>query len=135
MKACVSYSGAVQTAEYTIRAEGSTMAQHNDASDSLLSRILKEAKPVRRDLSLYLEPEDSPFSSPLMVGVRAYELMVARSLLEVAGCEARSITPDWLREERASLVCLPSSAPEWALWVVGVRRTAFLVLLAEADKS
>src|SRR5436309_2858665 len=65
----------------------------------------------------YLEPEDSPFS--LASGMKVYELTLAESLLRAAERVAQSLALAWQREETASLVCLPSFEPEWALWVVG----------------
>jgi hypothetical protein len=112
------------------------MPHRDDAKErDLISRILKDAEWVPRESSPYLEPEDSLFSMALSGGVGAYMLAVATSLLGAAECEARLLAPIWQRDETASLVCLPSFEPEWALWVVGARRVGFWVLLAEADRS
>lgn len=99
----------------------------NAAEKNLLSQL--------REASLYLEPEDSFFSPSLGMGLRVYELMVAKTLLGAAECEVHSIAPAWQREEIASLVCNPSFEPEWALWVVGERKAGFWVQLTEAEKN
>lgn len=108
------------------------MAHDDDASelDSFRS-LLKDSKPL--PCSPYLEPEGSPFS--LASGMKVYELMLAESLLGAAEREAQALAPAWQREETASLVCLPSFEPEWALSVVGERRARFWVLLTEAQRS
>lgn len=112
------------------------MPCRDDAKErDLTSRILKDNEWVPRESSPYLEPEDSLFSMALSGGVGTYMLAVATSLLGAAECEARLLAPIWQRDETASLVCLPSFEPEWALWVVGARRVGFWVLLAEADRS
>jgi len=112
------------------------MVQHDDASDraASLSRILEHAKPFRRESKPHLEPEDSPFA-PGPIGIKYYEVFVARNLLKPIEFEARSVACGERRKEIASLVCLPSFDPEWALWVVGERETAFSVLLTEAEHS
>jgi hypothetical protein len=110
------------------------MAQREEASkrQSLLSQLLKHAKPLPREASPYLEPEDSPFSPPPgRWGISAYELNVARTLLEPIEREARGEK----YKEIASLVCLPSFKPEWAVWVAGERKTGFSTLLTEAEKN
>jgi hypothetical protein len=112
------------------------MAPLDDASDrDSIALILNNAQRVLRGSSPYLEPEESPFSSPRMAGLRAYEVKVATSLLGAAECETESLAVSWQREETASLVCLPAFAPEWALWLVGARKAGFWVLLIEADKN
>jgi hypothetical protein len=113
------------------------MVQHDDASDRAApwSGILRQAEPFTRESSPHLEPEDSPFSPPSSLGIRVYEVFVARNLLEATELEARSVAHGERRKEIASLACLPSFGPEWALWVVGERKTAFSVLLTEAEYS
>jgi hypothetical protein len=108
------------------------MAQSEEASklQSLVSRILKDAKPLPRESSPYLEPEGSPFSSPGKWWIGYYELNVARTLLEPIELAARGEGYN----EIASLVCLPSFEPEWAVGVAGDRKTGFSVLLTEAEK-
>ena len=65
-----------------------------------------------------------------------YERMLTETLLAVAVREAKSLTEwPWQREEKASLVCVPTFEPEWALLVVGERKAAFWVLFVEAQKS
>ena len=109
------------------------MDQGEEASrmQSLVSQILKNAKPLPRESSPYLEPEDSPFSPPGRWGISSYELNVARTLLEPIELQARGEG----RKEIASLVCLPSFRPEWAVWVAGKRETGFSVVLTEAEKN
>jgi hypothetical protein len=109
------------------------MDQREEASkiQSLVSQILKNAKPLPRQSSPYLEPEGSPFSPPGRRGISCYELNVARTLLEPIELEARGEG----YKEIASLVCLPSFEPEWAVWVAGGRQTGFSVLLTEAEKN
>lgn len=106
------------------------MAQREDASkmQSLVSQLLKYGKPLPRETSQYLEPEDSPFSPPGRWEISSYELKVARTLLEPIELEARGEG----YKEIASLVCLPSFEPEWAVWVAGERKTGFSALLTEA---
>jgi len=116
---------------FGLKSEDSATAHGDDVSIDLILSLLKDAQPVPR--SPYLEPEDSPFS--LSPGMRVYEQMLAESLLGAVEREAQSLAPAWQREEKASLVCLPSFEPEWALWVVGERKARFWVLLTEAQKS
>jgi hypothetical protein len=116
---------------FGLKSEDTAMPHGDDASIDLILSLLKDAKPV--PCSPYLEPEDSRFS--LAPGMRVYEQMLAESLLEAAEREAQSLAPAWQREEKASLVCLPSFEPEWALWVVGERKAGFWVLLTEAEKT
>ena len=52
--------------------------------------------------------------------------MVAESLVAEAECEAQLLAPRWLREETASLVCIPSFGPEWALSIVGGKEGGLL---------
>jgi hypothetical protein len=109
------------------------MAEREDASEprSLVSQILKEAEAVFREPMLHLEPEDSPFSPPAgRSWSSAYHITVARMLLEPIELE----TEREEHKEIASLVCLPSFAPEWALWVGGERKTGFSVLVSEAEE-
>lgn len=109
------------------------MAQREDASEmaSLLSQILKDAKPVRHEPSSHLEPENSPFSPPGGSVISSYELRVARTLVEPIALQVRG---EGYREI-ASVVCLPAFMPEWALWVAGERKTGFSVLLTEAGEN
>jgi hypothetical protein len=88
------------------------MAQREDASKmaSLVSHILKHAKPVRPEPSLYLEPDDSPFSPPGRSEIISYQLTVARTLVKPMELRYRGER----YKETASLVCLPSFTPEWA---------------------
>jgi hypothetical protein len=64
-----------------------------------------------------------------------YKLMIAESLLESTKREVQSVAPVWEQEETASLLCLPSFEPEWALSVVGDRKARFWVVVAEAEKN
>jgi hypothetical protein len=110
------------------------MAQREEASkkQSLISQLLKYSKPLSRKASPYLEPEDSPFSPPPgRWGITAYELKLARTLLEPIELEARGEG----YKEIASLVCLPSFEREWAVWIAGERKTGFSALLTEAEKN
>jgi hypothetical protein len=115
------------------------MPQSNDESE-LLSEIIRQGRVDYAGLragesDAYLEPEDSPFSPPLKLAIRAYELMVAKSLLEPAEVVFRSTAYRDPQKEIASLVCLPSFEPEWALCVAGERMSGFSVLLTEAKKN
>lgn len=85
-------------------------------------------KPLRREPTPYLEPEDSPYS-PRTWWIRSYELTVARTLLEPAELQCKEY------KEIATLVCLPSFEPEWALLIAGERKTAFSVLLTEVGEN
>jgi hypothetical protein len=109
------------------------MPPGSDESDLLL-QILRDAKPVKRELTPHLEPEDSPYS-PVRFELGSYDLVVFTSLLVTAEREAESLAPRWQREEMAGLVCKPSFAPEWALRVEGDRKLGFWVILTEAEKN
>ena len=112
------------------------MPQRDDRSHlGSIRSLIKNAKPEPLKRSTYLEPEDSPFWPTRAIGMRVYESMVAESLVGAAECEAQSLAPVWQREETASLVCIPSFTPEWALWVVGERKAGFWVLLTEAEEN
>jgi hypothetical protein len=93
--------------------------------------MLKQPKGLGVEMSSNLELEDSPFSSPLGLEIRSYELSVASTLLKPIElhCCARA------RDEVAALVCLPSFVPEWAVWIAGKRENGFSVLLSEAEDS
>jgi hypothetical protein len=100
-----------------------------------IRELLKRAKTVVFPTSPYLEPEDSPFSLPLILTVKEYELIVASTLLESLESDCESIMCDQRHRETASLVCIPSHRPEWALWVFGERKAEFWVLWAEAERN
>jgi len=110
------------------------MAQ-GKGSEDLLKSILNEAKilPIRG--SAHLEPEDSPLSAPVMVGIWLYKLMVAKRLLEPADVQSRSIAEGRGNQEVASVVCLPSFGREWLLWTVGQRKAGYSIILIEAEQS
>src|SRR4051794_39765094 len=99
------------------------MAQRDEGSrlDSFKS-LFKDEKRESLERSPYLEPEDSPFWPAKPARIKAFELTVVESLVGAATCESESLAPAWLREETASLVCIPAFSPEWALWVVGERK-------------
>jgi hypothetical protein len=112
------------------------MAQGEDESkmQSLVSQFLelvKDAKPLPRESSPYLEPEDSAFSPLRRWAISAYEEKVAQTLLEPIERASRGDG----HKEIASLVCLPSFRPEWAFWIAGERKTGFSVLLTEPEES
>ena len=100
-----------------------------------LPRALRETNQNLPPLNGHLEPEDSPFSPPHGESLKMYEVLVARALLERAELESRLVATGRKDKEIASLVCLPSSRPEWALWVVGTRETGFSLLLNEYEVS
>lgn len=108
------------------------MAHGEDASKDWVQELFKDARPVPRSTP-YLEPEDSPFSRG--PGMRFYEEMLAESLLGAAEREAQSLAPAWLRDEEAILICLPAFQPEWALSVVGDRKSGYWALSVEGQKS
>lgn len=108
------------------------MAQPKDPSEmTRLAQLLKPATLVRREPSSHLEPENSPFSSTGGAAISSYEVMVARALVEPMELQVRGQGC----REIASLVCLPSFKPEWAVWVAGDRKTGFSVLLTEAGEN
>jgi hypothetical protein len=111
------------------------MGSGDDLSDKdRIRELLKSAKTVVFPTSPYLEPEDSPFSPPLTLVLKEYELIVASTLFESLESDCESMS-DQRHRETASLVCIASHGPEWALWVVGERKTGFSVLWAETEKN
>jgi hypothetical protein len=109
------------------------MARPEDSDRDRIRELMKGAKTVFVPTSPYLEPEDSPFSSPLTLVLKEYELIVASTLFKSLESACESIICEQRHRETASLVCIPSHRPEWALWVVGERKTGFSVLWAEAE--
>jgi hypothetical protein len=107
----------------------------NSSDKDRIRELLKNTKTVLVPTSAYLEPEDSPFSLPLTLALKEYELIVASTLLESLESDCESIMCDQRHRETASLVCIPSHRPEWALWVVGERKAEFWVLWAEAERN
>jgi len=108
------------------------MAQSDDPGmESFISELLAGAKPLPEDLNLHLEPENSPFEARGEWRICAYEVAVARALLEPMQFECRGNHCD----EIACIACLPSFQPEWAVWVAGNRKTGFSVLLNEAEAN
>lgn len=103
------------------------MASDEDSKD-LAARFLQYGTPV--DPILHLEPEDSPFwGSATWISSR----VIAKSLLEPGWAEVESIARELLHPEIASVVCLPTWGPFWALWVVGEGRYGYSVVSTEPD--
>jgi hypothetical protein len=100
----------------------------NDNSKNLMAEFLNCATPI--DPILHLEPEDSPFwGSATWDSSR----VAAKSLLEPGWAEVSSIARELLHPEIASVVCLPTWRPFWALWVVGEGRYGYSVVSTEPD--
>jgi len=99
-----------------------------DNSKIWLTGGLLHATPA--DPILHLEPEGSPFYGP---STWTYNRIIAKSLLEPGWAEVQPIARELLHPEIASVLCLHSWKPNWALWVVGESRYGYSVVLTEPD--
>ena len=94
--------------------------------EHMWARMLRASK----ERGQHLEPEDSPFITP---PTPEHYRLIAEDLLVSLEAEVRPLARELVHPEVASVLCLPSWSPRWALTLVGESKYSYTILLTEPD--